>query len=254
MDNYIKELFYDEPIEYNGLSIYPVTMKEYIEFHLYVNCLLLDKNSIPDVSIISMSYLHFLYYISETQKLPYVYMLKLLLFLVLHLTEEEAEKMMFYVRDNKAYFSVKGKEYDSNDFDKISSIIMEQNGIRPIDNTIQKELRDALEEAENYKMRQNGYKICSLEEQMICVMISTPLKLEDIYNLTIRKFEKVLARVDAKLHYQIYLSASLSGFVKIDNSSIKHWLSDLSNPDRYAGVKVDEEEFRNKIDGINGVG
>ena len=91
---------------------------------------------------------------------------------------------------------------------------MEQNGIRPIDNTIQKELRDALEEAENYKMRQNGYKICSLEEQMICVMISTPLKLEDIYNLTIRKFEKVLARVDAKLHYQIYLSASLSGFVK----------------------------------------
>ena len=87
---------------------------------------------------------------------------------------------------------------------------------------------------------------------MICVLISTPLKLEDIYGLTIRKFDKILKRVDAKLHYQIYLSASLSGMVTFkDDNSIQHWMNDLTKSDKYADVKVDMDDMRNKIDGIN---
>ena len=50
-------------------------------------------------------------------------------------------------------------------------------------------------------MKQNEYKMCSLEDQMVCVLISTSLKFEDINKLTIRKFSKILERVDYKLHY-----------------------------------------------------
>lgn len=250
-NKYLKELTFDLPIEYKGLKIYPVQMKDYIDFHLSVNCLLLDKNSIPSVEIISMSYLRFLYYISVEQDMPYIYMLKLLLCIVLHMNMSDDIK--FYVNDsNKAFFKINGDEYSASDFDCIADIILEQNCVDRIDETIQKEIRDDLQKAEEYKAMQSKSKVCSLEEQMICVLISTALNFEDISNLTIRKFSKILQRVDAKLHYEIYLSASMSGFVKFkDDSAIKHWMSDLSTNDKYANVKVDMNEMRDKINNIN---
>lgn len=247
--NHLQELTYDEPITYKELKIYPVLMKDYIKFHSLVNCLLIDKNSRPDIKIISMTYLRFLYYESERTKIPYIYMLKLLLCLVLHL--DYNEKIRFYTKDDKAYFNIKDIEYNANDFDKIVEVIFLQNSIEPIDESIQKEIRDALQKAEEYKMQQNKRKICSLEEQMICVLISSALKLDDIYNLTIRKFEKILERVDAKLHYQIYMNASMSGFVKFDDkNAITHWMSDLTK-EKYSDVKVDMDEMKNKINEIN---
>ena len=251
MTAHIKELYFDEPIPYKELLIYPITMKDYLEFHWLVNCLLIDKNSVPDVNVISMSYLRFLYYQSVVKEKPYVYMVKLLLCMVLHL--DFSEKMSFYINEkDKAFFTIKDVEYSADDFDEIVKIIFEQNCIQAIDNTISKEVRDALEKAEEYKMRQNKQKMCSLEEQMICVLISTPLKMEDIYKLSIRKFEKILQRVDAKLHYQIYLSASMSGMVKFENeNAIQHWMNDLSEKDKYADVKVDMDTMRNKIESIN---
>ena len=248
---HIKELYFDEPIPYKELLIYPITMKDYLEFHWLVNCLLIDKNSVPDVNVISMSYLRFLYYQSVVKEKPYVYMVKLLLCMVLHL--DFSDKMSFYINEkDKAFFTIKDVEYSADDFDEIVKIIFEQNCIQAIDNTISKEVRDALEKAEEYKMRQNKQKMCSLEEQMICVLISTPLKMEDIYKLSIRKFEKILQRVDAKLHYQIYLSASMSGMVKFENeNAIQHWMNDLSEKDKYADVKVDMDTMRNKIESVN---
>ena len=178
-------------------------------------------------------------------------MLRTLLCMVLHIDIESDIK--FYVDErDKAFFSLNNIQYTASDFDNIVKIIFEQNSIKPIDETIQKEIRDALEQAEQFKMRQNNQKICSLEEQMICVLISTSLKMNDIYALTIRKFEKILERVDAKLHYQIYLSASMSGMVKFENKDvIKHWMSDLSKSDKYSDVKVDMDAMRSKIENIN---
>lgn len=250
MNEYIKELYYDEPIKYKDLLIYPIEMKDYLDFHYFVNCLLIDKNSIPDAKIISMTYLRFLYYLSLEQNAPYIYMIKSLLCLVLH--KDINADMRFYVdKNDRAFFSVDGIQYNSDDFSKITSIIFEQNCIKPIDETIQKEIRDALEKAEEYKMKQNKRKMCSLEEQMICVLISTSLTMEQIYKLTIRKFEKILQRVDAKLHYEIYLNASMSGMVKFKNEdAIQHWMDDLSK-ERYSDVKVDMDEMRNKIESVN---
>ena len=85
-----------------------------------------------------------------------------------------------------------------------------------------------MREANEIRSRE-GTKMASLEDQMICVLISTNMSLQDIYSLSIRKFVKILERVDALLHYKIYLSASMSGFVEFkDKSFIKHWMSDLT--------------------------
>jgi len=243
----MEKLYFDKPISYKELNIYPVKMKDYLEFHWLVNCLLVDKNSIPDARVISMTYLRFLYFMAEAEEMPYIYMIKKLLCMVLHFDFKEDIK--FYVDEkDRAFFKIKNVEYSASDFDAIAKIIMEQNCIKPIDETIQKEIRDALDKAEEYRMKQNHRKMCSLEEQMICVLISTSLKLEDIYELTIRKFEKILERVDAKMHYEIYLSASMSGFVTFeDKNAIKHWMSDLTKEDEYEDVKVDMEAMHKKV-------
>ena len=90
---------------------------------------------------------------------------------------------------------------------------------------------------------------------MLCVVISSSLTLDDVYKLSIRKFAKILDRIDHKMHYEIYLSASMSGFVQFKNEdAIKHWMADLTRTDKYADVKVDKDEMQSKIDGANNPG
>lgn len=251
VEQYDYYLFYDKPISYKDLLIYPVTMDRYLDFHFYISCLLLDKNSIPNPEVISMTYLQFLYYMAETTGLPYLYMFKELLKMVLHI-DNDSDLWFGTDPNGKAIFKIKGVIYNSDDLNQITDIIFLQNSIEHIDDTIQKEVRDAMEKAKVYKMKQNEYKMCSLEDQMICVLISTSLKLEDIYKLTIRKFSKILERVDYKLHYEIYLSAEMSGMVKFkDENKIKHWMADLTKSDKYEDVKVDADEMHHKIDDVN---
>ncbi len=249
MPEYEEFLIYDKPIPYKDLLIYPVTVDNYISFHFYSLCLSLDKNSVPDPAVISMSYLEFLYYTSTTAEIPYLYMFKELLKMVLHINKDEAFHFAMSEK-GKAYFTINGVKYTSDDADKIIDIIMTQNLIEHIDDSIQKEVRDEMEKAEMYK--RNQYKMCSFEDQCVCILISTSLRFEDIYKLTIRKFSKILERVDHKLHYEIYLSAQMSGMVQFkDESKLKPWLADLSNNDKYADVKVDAEQMHKTIDEIN---
>jgi hypothetical protein len=188
---------------------------------------------------------------ASTTELPYLYMFKELLKMVLHI-DNDSDLWFGTDPNGKAIFRIKGVIYDSEDLDKITDIVFLQNSIEHIDDTIQKEVRDAMEKAKVYKMKQNEYKMCSLEDQMICVLISTALKFDDINKLTIRKFSKILERVDYKLHYEIYLSAEMSGMVKFkDDNKIKHWMADLTKSDKYEDVKVDADEMHHKIDDVN---
>lgn len=243
-------LTYDEPVPYKGLLIYPATMRQYLDFHTYATCLLYEKNSVPNPRFISMSYLRYIFYLAEEEDSPALYLCFMLLKLVLKIDNDDDIK--FYKKEDKAFFSIKDVEYNSDDFNEIKNIICIQNEIEQIDETIKKEIRDALKKAQEYKMAQNKNKMCSLEDQMLCVVISSSLKLEDIYKLTIRKFSKILARIDHKMHYEIYLSASMSGFVEFkDKDALKHWMVDLTKEDIYSDAKIDKDEMQSKIDGIN---
>ena len=93
----------------------------------------------------------------------------------------------------------------------------------------------------------SNHKIAGLEEQIACVIISSGLSLDDIYVMPIRKFAYVLQRADMKLHYEIYLSASMSGFVEFkDKSAIKHWMTEIVK-DKFGGNAVKLEDVQNKI-------
>jgi uncharacterized protein YejL (UPF0352 family) len=213
--------------------------------------LTIDKNKIPDIEIIKMSYLDFLFYLithdqnGEAISFMFAELLKLCLKL-------EYEDIQYYYDDNgkvKLLLNLlvdsddkvehKVFEYDKNDFEEIKEIILYQN-IPSYDNSyIDPKVEAILKEAEEFVNRHNA-KMASLEDQMICVLISTSLSEEQIYNLTIRKFAKILQRVDHKMHYEIYKSAECGGATFKDG--IKHWMCDITK-NKYSDVIMDSDDY-----------
>lgn len=257
MQQYEKQLTWDEPIQYKEILIYPVSMYNYIDFFMAINCLLIKKNQIPDPKIISKSYLDFLIYLIENspQLEGQIYSSMLVKILELCLNINLESESIIYKKNDKGksilVISYKDRSLIINkeDFDVIKDIICCQNVPYYDDSYIDPELEKALQEVEEFKSR-NSKKKCSLEDQIVCIMISTSYKRDEIKNLTIRKFAKILERVDYKLHYEIYKTASMSGFVEF-KGEIDHWMSDLT-PDKFAGKITELNQFKDKINSING--
>jgi len=233
MDDFQIELFstFDDPYPFkrepkdkNSLLIYPVIMREYFLFNLFVSVLTIDKNIIADVETIQMSYLEYLITADENDFLSNLYGL-----LSLVLRKDNLKLKWGLEKKKKPILMIDNVEYNHKDFDRIKTVICEQNLIDLPDETISSKLKQKLEEARRFRERLGKKKNISLEDSMVALSIATGIPLGKVYNMTIRKFRKALERVDHKLHYEIYLSASMSGLVEFkDKSVIKHWLSDLS--------------------------
>jgi len=269
---------YDEPITYKTLTFRPATMRDWMKFYSVAGILTIDKNSPPiaTVETISMSYLEYLFY-AHTGEFPTLLFLNALLSLLLNnrdVEEKDRIPVDFLYRENgeihRAFVNGEGRvvtssnetpkdpillidgfEYDKYDFKKIREIIVGQNLLSVPNDKIDKRIRDAREEARKLRAKINGTKKqASLEDQMVALFVSTGISLETIYGLTIRKFIKALERLDNKIHYEIYLSASMSGLVQFkDKSFIKHWLSDLGSNDLDELISYDSIEA--KVSGGN---
>lgn len=243
-----KYMIFDDPVPYKSLNIYPCVMREYKDLQIYSSCLLLDKNSIPDVDIISMTYLDYLIHLNK-QEAPFLMLFAKLLELVLHIPEkEEGEEyfVKFLTKSGKSVFVIDEVEYTSNDFDEIKQIIAKQNDIELIDDSIDKEIRDKMRKSDELRAKTNSFKICNLEDQCVCISIATGIPLNHIYDLTIRKFKKMLSRVDTLIHYKIYQTAVMSGMVKT-KSKIQHWMRDLES-DKNTNL-VDFDTIKQKMAG-----
>lgn len=248
---------YDLPVVYRNIKIYPITMKDYLLFGIYSQCLTIDKNSIPDPKIISMTYLEYMFHITEENPIEYPYLIWFDRLLSMCLKEdttfekiEESIKRYKYTDDDKRkpYFIIGEETYTSDDFDKIKQIIAEQNMVELIDENISKDVRDSLEKARTFKKSLAGEKPASAEDYMVSLSIATGFTLEYIYSLTIRKFIKSIRRMDNLIHYKIYLASSMSGMVEFkDKSFIKHWLTGLDDEDKYGDVTVDLQEVQDKV-------
>lgn len=251
----IKETTFDLPVKYKNLLLYPVRVRQISEFTVFSECLKTEKNNIPDANIIMMTELKYLYWATEqNEKTPYIYMLDRLLSLVLRDEDSFGDMLKSisrykYTPDGKPFFMIGDDKYDSKDYEKIKKIIAEQNMIDLPDENISKEVKDSLEKARRYKAKiHGGGAPASLEDYIIAVAISTGWSLEYIYDMTIRKFQKAMSRMDNLIHYKIYLTASLSGMVDFkDKSIIKHWLSNLDSKDKYSDVSVNLEEMQKKL-------
>jgi len=247
-NKYPIETTYDLPIPYKELLFYPVCIDRYYEFFSYSRCFFLEKNSIPDVRVIQMSYLEYMFEVSVKDGQMHVALFKELLAICLR--KERNCIDLSYNKKMKPIFTIDGINYDKDDFNEIKDIICEQNLLELPDESIQKEIREKMEEAKRLKNRLEGnHGVGSLEDLIVAIVMSTGLSFVDVKNMTIRKFNKILQRLDNKIHYEIYLSASMSGLVEFkDKSFIKHWLSNLDEDDVNKDLKVDYDAIKSKIE------
>jgi len=248
-------LTYDLPVPYRNIEIYPVTVKDYLLFNVYAQCLTIDKNSIPDPKVISMTNLEYIFNSIETEvNKPYILWFDRLLSLCLkdksfENMEESIERFMYDPETRKPYFVIQEEIYTSKDFDEIKTIIAKQNLVELINENISKEVRDSLEEAREYKRKISGTKAISFEDYIISLSVTTGWTPEYINSMSIRKFLKSIRRMDSLIHYKIYLTASMSGFMEFkDKSVLKHWLSDTDDEeDMYNDVSIDLEKIQDTV-------
>lgn len=241
---------FDEPVSYMGLKIYPVRLKEYLFFSYAVDCLLIDKNSIPDAKVISMSYLDYL--LSADPSYKYAEKLGMLIAICM---KEDADNIKYRMDErNKYILLVSNIEIKSGEFEEIKKIILEQNLVEVPDFSIQKEIRDKIEEGKRLRSKTSKNKMGSFEDQLISLSVATGFSLETIYEMTYRKFIKSISRMDLLMHYKIYLQSSMSGMVSFkDTSFIKHWLTETEidkNSDMIAlddmQKKINFEDIKDK--------
>jgi hypothetical protein len=241
---YVRELTFDESIEYNGIIFTPVKTQDYNEFYTFIHCMLQDKNSIPDIDIIKMSYLDYLFYLSKNEETSY--MLAMLVSLICLCTNVELEEVKYFINQkNEHVLILNGIEFDKNKFMHMRGIICAQNdvdiSIFELDPRVRQEILKTME----LKNKSGGFEMATLEEQIICILISSNISLEQIKELSLRKFKKILNRIDHKMHYEIYTLGSLSGNIVL-KQEIPHWLATLEKS-KFDQHISSYEDVQNKV-------
>lgn len=279
----------DKPIPFCGLSIYPISVRNYEEFASCCSCLTLDKNE--DVKGIAMSHLDYLLKKmnnSEDNKEAKIWSYKLqrLFELIFHiengikckkcgkiikftdkaytdflqrmsnlfkkiqehpdeLTPEELSEnyskfccpdcgchdtvgMISIVEDEKTKkkaFSVDGHIINKNDFGKLRQIVLFQNYPDYADESnVDPEIKKDHDEKMRIQQMKNDVH-ASIEKKVVCLSISTHYKIDEIYDMSIRRFTMALATVDDLINYKIMKQAISSGFVSLPKGkNIEHWI------------------------------
>lgn len=245
-------LLYSRPINYESIVLYPVKMKDILEFQLYSDAITVRKNSIfPDKKIIKMSYLDFLLYAFVNSKLGdeynipnlksyYVYALQLLKLVCCNQEVKVLDTGIIYIND---------VEITSEIFDDLRRIIILQNDIDfDIDEFINKDTEEALKKASE---KENKIKDkVTIEDYIDSLSVALHLSEDEIMNMSIRKFWRFIKRFNLHESYTILKTGEASGMVTY-KEPIKHWMISIDEDDRYSSLKTDEKSLKDKISGSN---
>ena len=222
--NYYEELTFDDPIDYKGLLLYPVSIRKINKFLQSSSVIRIQKEYIPDKEIIKMSYLKFLMTNIDKEKDEYGESLTfdlLALCFMICMRIEEISIRLFIDEDGKAKLILNGVEIDENEFDYLRKLILYQNLPNYDDELMNPDLKNDLEQAD--KIKNGGEETEDFEHLIANLVIGTGMNIDDVKNLPIRKFYIIGQVMDRKLHYSIYKQASVGGFVEF-KQPITHYL------------------------------
>ncbi len=225
-----------EPYKYKGVLIHPIQMKHHDKFYKYINCLLFEKNKIPDVGIIKMSYLRFLFELSHNQAEYFIYwkyLTKLLILVFRH-------KFHVYY-DGNFFIKVGNKILSEKDFENIKKIICKQNLIILNEDLLSPEVERAIAEARDFMTKKETPP--TTEENVLSFFAATGYEPEKIKNLTIYIFNKTMQRLNLMKTWEVYLYPSLKSG---ESDKIPHWLSHVPERGLYDDVTMKEDDFKQK--------
>lgn len=279
-----KYFTYDLPVPFNKLTLYPVSIKDYNEFLSSSACLTLNKND--DISGIRMTNIDYLLSKMQDEKegpmwsLRFTKIIELCLHIKSGLKCPKCGKFMsfeeFYIKyedesiidknsilncecggkyqetikfkeneKGKKIFVFDGIEVDNQTFNKLRKYIMYQNlPDYKDDSWVDKAIRD--DQAAKNELKSRGSGTASLERKIIGVCVNTHWKIEEVMNMTIRKFLMVLGMVDDIMNYTITRTGLMSGFASLPKGeTVEHWL--YKKDEGLYGKAMDMDTYTSQI-------
>jgi hypothetical protein len=246
---------FGEPISIHGIKLYPVKMKKYSEFMLFIQIFRMKKNRIPDVNVIKMSYLDFVVkYLPEHPEMCMMNPIDMFIITLSMCLDEGTIKRTQITADEKEEVSIKIIPESTDDepviingqkFEEIRKEILELNGLEDVDYTISEEVESALEEAREQQAQIKNESPATLEDMVDYYHVATGVGYEEISEMQIRKFFNNIRRIIIVENYRILKSAEMGGMVTF-KSEIPHWLRHLEKPKAYSDVQTNLNEFEAK--------
>jgi hypothetical protein len=279
-----KYFTYDLPVPFGRLTLYPVSIKDYNEFLSSSACLTLNKND--DIAGIRMTNIDYLLSKMQDEKegpmwsLRFTKIIELCFHIKSGLKCPKCGKFMsfeeFYIKyedksiidknsildcecgskyqetikfkeneKGKKIFIFDGVEVDNQTFNKLRKYIMYQNlPDYKDDSWVDKAIRD--DQAAKNELKSRGSGTASLERKIIGVCVNTHWKIEEVMNMTIRKFLMVLGMVDDIMNYTITRTGLMSGFASLPKGeTVEHWL--YKKDEGLYGKAMDVDAYTSQI-------
>ena len=279
-----KYFTYDLPVPFGRLTLYPVSIKDYNEFLSSSACLTLNKND--DIAGIRMTNIDYLLSKMQDEKegpmwsLRFTKIIELCFHIKSGLKCPKCGKFMsfeeFYIKyedesiidknsilncecgskyqetikfkeneKGKKIFVFDGIEVDNQTFNKLRKYIMYQNlPDYKDDSWVDKAIRD--DQAAKNELKSRGSGTASLERKIIGVCVNTHWKIEEVMNMTIRKFLMVLGMVDDIMNYTITRTGLMSGFASLPKGeTVEHWL--YKKDEGLYGKAMDMDTYTSQI-------
>ena len=281
MDN-IKEYIeryvtFGQPVQYCGLEIKPILVKDFYQFVNAKNILNIDKNKIPDVEIIQMTYLRFLtLMIVENEDMREDFLTILALTLGLKYDSEKRntsfkpnEVLAQQTRKNESHFYINGwdiafrirenetwlqlyvdddmVEINDSQFDDLKNIILFQNIYDYDDMEMSDDFRRVIEEY--YALKNKDIIIPTLEDRLMAVIVSSGYTLEQLYNMPLRLFDALFEYSVSKLEYQVNKLIINLAQGEIKGFNLSHWVY-KTKKDKYSEVFTNAQDLVNKFNSL----
>lgn len=251
-DTLFRYVIFNKEYKYNdSITLYPVRMKNIIEFQQYQLVLTLRKDSIfHEKQIIKMGYFDFIKYSFRNTELAKEYKMPFLPFyydFAINLLQLVCGKDTEIVYNtNTLAVMVNGFEITNEVFDDLRKIIIIQNDIDyDIDEFMNIDTVRALEKAREFEAKKNKEK-ADIEDYIDSLIVSLKVTEDYVENITIRKFWRYIKRINKHEDYGACRTGQMGGMVTF-KEPITHWMTTLDITDKYENLKANEEEVRGKL-------
>ena len=266
-----------KPVSLYNLQVKPILVRDFFQFNNAKDVLDIEKNKIPDINIIQMTYLRFLLTIIIEQdgfKEDFLTILALSLGVKYDATKrnpsfEPNEILTQQTRKGESEVWINGWDvrfrlsddrvilclYDDEDlveiddaqFDDLRKVILLQNIYKYDDTEMSDDFRRVVEEY--YRLKNKDIVLPTLEDRLMAVCVSSAYKLEELYAMPLRLFDALLEYSIDKLEYQVNKLIVNLAQGKVEGLHLSHWVY-KTKKDKYSEIFTDAQDLVKKVTSI----
>jgi hypothetical protein len=236
-----------EPQEYKGIKFHPIKLLGELKYkNLLYSLFFYPKNTVPDKTILKMSYLKFILIIMQAWTNPGGIEKKdeLECFLK-HICRTDKIQILFddvesltSIDDIKFRIKINDIDIFEYDFENLREIILEQNG-SSIEYVNQYD--PGLEESLNFVNREHND--ITFEENIFIFCSMSGIPITQLKDYTLYQFKKHNTRLSLWENYKMFKSTEILNPGKDGKGWVKDYLTHINDKDRYGSILIKKNEF-----------